>query len=24
VPAAHVRPVGELIWFIDRAAADGE
>jgi len=21
VPAAHVRPVGELIWFADRAAA---
>ena len=22
VPAARVRPVGELIWFVDRAAAD--
>jgi 6-phosphogluconolactonase len=21
VPAARVRPVGELIWFVDRAAA---
>lgn len=21
VPAAHVRPVGELVWFVDRAAA---
>src|SRR5271154_3310740 len=24
VPAAHVRPVGELIWFADQAAAGGE
>jgi 6-phosphogluconolactonase len=24
VPAAQVRPVGELFWFIDRAAADNE
>jgi 6-phosphogluconolactonase len=24
VPAARVRPVGELIWFADRAAAGGE
>jgi 6-phosphogluconolactonase len=23
VPAARVRPVGELVWFVDRAAADG-
>jgi 6-phosphogluconolactonase len=22
VPAARVRPVGELFWFVDRAAAD--
>jgi 6-phosphogluconolactonase len=24
VPAAQVRPVGELFWFVDRAAADNE
>jgi hypothetical protein len=24
VPAAHVRPVGELFWFVDRAAAGEE
>ena len=24
VPAARVRPVGELFWFVDRAAAGGE
>lgn len=24
VPAARVRPVGELVWFVDRAAAGGE
>ena len=24
VPAAQVRPVGELFWFVDRAAADSE
>jgi 6-phosphogluconolactonase len=24
VPAARVRPVGELIWFADQAAAGGE
>lgn len=24
VPAARVRPVGELVWFIDRAAAEGQ
>lgn len=24
VPAARVRPVGELFWFVDQAAADGE
>jgi len=23
VPAAQVRPVGELVWFVDRAAAGG-
>jgi 6-phosphogluconolactonase len=23
VPAARVRPVGELIWFVDQAAATG-
>jgi 6-phosphogluconolactonase len=23
LPAARVRPVGELIWFADRAAASG-
>jgi len=24
VPAARVRPVGELFWFVDRAAAGDE
>jgi len=24
LPAARVRPVGELIWFVDRAAAASE
>jgi 6-phosphogluconolactonase len=24
VPAARVRPVGELFWFVDRAAAEGQ
>jgi 6-phosphogluconolactonase len=23
VPSARVRPVGELIWFVDRAASGG-
>ena len=23
VPAARVKPVGELIWFVDQAAAGG-
>ena len=23
VPAARVRPVGELVWFLDQAAASG-
>jgi len=24
VPAARIKPVGELIWFVDRAADNGD